>query len=380
MVASINPTMKTISIPCTLMRGGTSRGPFFVGSDLPTGIAERDAVLLSAMGSGHELQINGLGGGNPLTSKVAIVSKSTRAGIDVDYLFAQVKIRDYEVDTSPNCGNMLSGVAPFAIEKGLVAARHGKTTVRIFNVNTGKVIDSTVLTPDGRITYDGNCWIDGVPEAAAPIELTFLDAAGAKTGKLLPTGKPLDRICNTDVSCVDAATPLVIMRAADLGKTASETAAELDADRAFMARINEIRIAAGALMGLGDVTNLVIPKPVIIGSPKRGGTLAARYFMPHAAHKAFAVTGAVGLATASATRGTVAHEICSGTGAGTMVAIEHPAGKIQLSLTTKAGSLVPQASLLRTARKIFEGTLFASVPDREPAISTHVPKGKLLTR
>ena len=335
------------------------------------------------MGSGHELQINGLGGGNPLTSKVVIVSRSTRAGIDVDYLFAQVKVREYEVDTSPNCGNMLSGVAPFAIEKGLVAARRGKTTVRILNVNTGKVIDSTVLTPNGRITYDGDCWIDGVPEAAAPIELTFLDAAGAKTGKLLPTGKPLDRICNVDVSCVDAATPLVIMRAADLGKTASETPTELDVDRAFMARVNEIRMRAGALMGLGDVTNLVIPKPVIIGEAKHGGTIAARYFMPHATHKAFAVTGAVGLATACATPGTLAHELCARASPGTIVAIEHPAGKIQLSLATKSGSLVPQASLLRTARKIFEGTLFASVPDDEPAISkvsTHIPKGRLLAK
>ena len=264
-------SMKTIGLPCVLMRGGTSRGPFFVGSDLPADITARDAVLLSAMGAGHELQIDGLGGGNPLTSKVAIVSKSTRPGIDVDYLFAQVKVGERAVDTSPNCGNMLSGVAPFAIEKGLVAARHGLTSVRIYNINTGKVIDSTVMTPDGRVTYDGDCRIDGVPGAAAPIELTFLDAAGAKTGRLLPTGKPLDRICGVDVSCVDAATPLVIMRAGEFGKTASETPAELDADRAFMARINEIRILAGALMGLGDVTNLVIPKPVIIGAARHGG-------------------------------------------------------------------------------------------------------------
>lgn len=356
------PEMIGRSIACTLMRGGTSRGPYFLGDDLPADPAQRDAVLLAAMGSGQELQIDGLGGGNPLTSKVAIVSKSTRPGIDVEYLFAQVKVREREVDTSPNCGNMLSGVGPFAIERGLVKAGIGTTLVRIFNVNTGKVIEATVQTPMGRVTYEGDCRIDGVPDPAAPVELTFLDVAGAKTGKLLPTGNATDVIDGIAVSCVDAATPLVIIRAADLGKTATETPAELDGDLAFMARLNAIRIEAGRLMGLGDVTGLVIPKPVIIGTPQRGGTLAARYFMPHATHKAFAVTGAVGLATAIATPGTLARELCPGLGTGSLVTIEHPAGMIQLSLSSQTGSLSPRVSLLRTARKILEGTLYVRVP------------------
>jgi 2-methylaconitate cis-trans-isomerase PrpF len=359
--ASIPETV-ACSIPCTLMRGGTSRGPFFLSGDLPTDPAARDAVLLSAMGSGQELQIDGLGGGNPLTSKVAIVSRSMRPGIDVDYLFAQVKVREREVDTSPNCGNMLSGVGPFAIERGLVKASIGSTLVRIFNVNTGKVIEATVQTPMGRVIYEGDCRIDGVPDASAPVELAFLDVAGAKTGKLLPTGRATDVIDGIAVSCVDAATPLVIIRAADLGKTASETPAELDGDPAFMARLDAVRVGAGRLMGLGDVTGLVIPKPVIVGAPQRGGSLAARYFMPHATHKAFAVTGAVGLATAVATPGTLARDLCLGLGAESLISIEHPAGIIQLSLTSQSGNLSPRVSLLRTARKILEGTLHVRVP------------------
>jgi 2-methylaconitate cis-trans-isomerase PrpF len=355
--------MMTYSLPCTLMRGGTSRGPYFLATDLPADPAARDAVLISAMGSGHDLQIDGLGGGNPLTSKVAIVSRSTRPGADVDYLFAQVKVAERRVDTSPNCGNMLSGVGPFAIEKGLVKPSNGETRIRIHNVNTGKRIEALVQTPGGRVTYDGDCHIDGVPDAAAPIQLTFLDAAGSKTGKLLPSGAPIDMIDGISCTLIDAATPLMILRAEDIGKTGQESPAELDADRGFMARLESLRLEAGRRMGLGDVSALVIPKPVLIGAPSRGGTLTARYFMPHSAHKALAVTGAVGIGTACATPGTVANQFISQTSVGAPIQIEHPSGCLELMLSSPGPDGSMQATLIRTARKIFDGAVFVRVEE-----------------
>src|SRR5512147_1668089 len=240
-------------IPCVLMRAGTSRGPFFLRDWLPTDDAARDEVLIGAIGASDLLQVDGVGGGSTLTSKVAIVSKSSQPGCDVDYLFAQVGVGQKSVDTRPNCGNMLSGVAPFAIEQGLVQARDGETPVRVFNVNTRSRIDVTVLTPDGRVTYDGETGIDGVAGTAAPIRLNFLDAWGAVTGSLFPTGRRIDTIGGIEVTCIDAAMPLVIMRAADLGLSGREAPAELDADRALLQRIEHLRCAAGEAMGLGDV-------------------------------------------------------------------------------------------------------------------------------
>src|SRR6476660_3462866 len=245
------------------MRGGTSKGPYFVASDLPPQIEARDRVLLSAMGSGNLLEIDGIGGGHPLTSKVAIVSPSRVSGADVDYLFAQVRVDQRVVDTSPNCGNMLAGVGPFAIEAGMVTAQEGTTSVRIFNVNTGRLIEAKVATPGRKVVYDGDASIDGVPGTAAPIHLAFLGAAGSKTGKLLPTGSPLDTVEGVQVSCVDAAMPVVIARAADFGKSGYESVSELNADTAFMARLEKMRIAAGQRMGIHDAADRVIPKPIL---------------------------------------------------------------------------------------------------------------------
>jgi hypothetical protein len=341
------------------MRGGTSRGPFFLATDLPSEPRERDAILISVLGSGNDLQIDGIGGGNPLTSKVAIVGPSTHPDADVDYLFAQVKVTERLVDTSPNCGNMLSGVAPFAIEQGLVPARKGTTTVRIHNVNTGKLIEATVMTPDGHVTYEGDAAIDGVPGTAAPIHLRFLDVAGAKTGRLLPTGQERDVIDGIEVTCIDAAMPLVIARATDFGKTAGDSPKDLDGDRVFMRRLNAIRIEAGRRMGLGDVTDLVIPKPIIVGKSPRDGAIAARYFMPHACHKAFAITGAVGLAMACTTKGTVAAEFVGGGTLPRQLTIAHPSGWLDLWIDQAPDAACPVVSVLRTARRIFEGTVFA---------------------
>ncbi len=347
--------MTTRAIPCVLMRGGTSRGPYFLASDLPADPAERDRVLIQVMGSGHELEIDGIGGGHPLTSKVAIVSPSKVPGADVDYLFAQVDVRERKVDVSPNCGNMLAGVGPFALESGVVPIDEGVSTVRIYNVNTKKLIEARIQTPGGRVRYDGNAAIDGVPGTAAPIHLAFLDAAGAKTGKLFPTGNTRDVIQGVETSCVDAAMPIMALRAADLGKTGYETPAEFAADRSFMQRLESLRLEAGKRMGLGDVKELVIPKPVLVARPRKGGTLSGRYFMPHACHNAFATTGAVAVGTAAVTAGNVIAEIAGTPQLPIDIVIEHPSGAMQVHLEQRTGESAPVAYIVRTARRLFEG-------------------------
>jgi len=366
-------TSRQIGIPCVMMRGGTSRRPFFLASDLPAAPAERDALLLSVMGAGNDLGIDGIGGGNPLTSKVAIVGPATVAGADVDYLFAQVRVQEGVVDTSPNCGNMLAAVGPFAIEAGLVPAADGVTVVRIHNVNTGKLIEARVQTPGGHVTYDGDAAIDGVPGTAAPIHLAFLDAAGANTGRLLPTGAPVDRIGGIEVSCIDAAIPVMLVRATDLGKTGYEPSESYRLDRDFLARLEGLRVEAGRRMGFANAAGMVIPKPVLLAPPTRGGTLAVRYFMPHDCHRAMAITGAVATATACTIPGTVAAALAA-TPSGHLamlgdVTFEHPAGRLTVHLEPSArlepsaGQGAPIASILRTARRLFEGTVFARPSD-----------------
>jgi len=242
------------------------------------------------MGSPHSLQVDGIGGSNTLTSKVAIVSRSQREGADVDYLFAQVSVTEAFVDTKPNCGNMLAGVGPFAIETGLVRAENPTTKVRIYNVNTQTLIEAVIQTPGGQVEYAGDTRIDGVTDPAAAIKLTFLDALGAVTGKLLPTGSPLDRIDGIEASCVDMAMPVMIMAAEAFGKTGRETPEELDADKAMLKKIEAVRLEAGRRMGMGDVSRLVVPKPVLVSRPVQGGNIASRYFTPHACHRSHAVT------------------------------------------------------------------------------------------
>lgn len=360
------------AIPCVLMRGGTSRGPYFRGDDLPPDPAQRDRVLARLMGSGQELQVDGIGGGHPQTSKIAIVSRSTRAEADVDYLFAQAGVLEEVIDTSPNCGNMLAGVGPFAIESGFVGAADPETRVRIHNVNTGKLIEAIVQTPGGKVAYEGTTAIDGVPGTAAPIRLSFLDAAGAKTGRLLPTGRARDRIAGVDVTCIDMAMPLVIVRAADLGWTGHEAPAELDADGAFLERLEAIRREAGTLMGLGDVRGRVIPKPVLIAEARNGGTIAVRYFTPRACHRAVAATGGIGIATACIVPGSLAQEMAGAPTVGPRaeLTIEHPSGGLPIEMElAPPGAEVPvlRASLIRTARRLFAGSVF--VPDPTPTSS-----------
>ena len=346
-----------ISIPCVLMRGGTSKGPFFLASDLPTECALRDQVLLSVMGSGHPLQIDGIGGGNPVTSKVAIVGPSSVVGADVDYLFAQVRIDQQTVDTSPNCGNMLAAVGPFAIEAGLVNTTGAMTRVRIHNINTGKLIEAEVPTPDGQVAYMGDASIDGVPGHAAPIALTFMDAAGARTGKLFPTGNPRDTIGGIDVTCIDCAMPMMILDAGAMGVSGYETAAELNSNVTLLQRLEMLRLEAGRRMGMGDVGNQVTPKPVLISKSNPGGDLNVRYFMPQQCHPSLATTGAVGIATACVTADTVAFMLIGGRKPPAVLVLEHPSGRLEVKLEMREGKMI--AGILRTARRLFEGKVFA---------------------
>jgi 4-oxalomesaconate tautomerase len=353
-------------IRCLLMRGGTSKGPFFLAGDLPSEPETRDRVLLAVMGSPHVRQIDGIGGGDSLTSKAVIVGRSTRPGIDIDYLFAQVAVGKGSVDIAPNCGNMLAGVGPFAIERGLVSARDPETAVRIFNRNTSKVVEAVVRTPGGRVTYDGSARIDGVPGTGAPIILNFLDAAGAKTGKLLPTGRVLDTIDDVEVSCVDLSSPIVFAPASAFGKTGHETKRELDADRDLLQRLERVRREAARRMGMGDVTDKVLPKFALVAPPRAGGSIAARYFVPWNCHSAFAVTGALCLGAASSIPGTVAHRAARlDARRPGIVVIEHPAGKLETRMTTRpaAGTDVPvfdRAGIMRTARPLLAGTVHIS--------------------
>ena len=346
-------------IPCVLMRAGTSRGPFFLRDWLPADDATRDEALVGAIGASDLLQVDGVGGGSTLTSKVAIVSKSTQPGCDVDYLFAQVGVGQKSVDTRPNCGNMLSGVGPFAIEQGLVVAQDGETTVRVFNVNTRSRIDVTVQTPGRRVTYEGETGIDGVAGTAAAIRLNFLDAWGAVTGSVFPTGQRIDVIDGLQVTCIDAAMPLVIMRARDLGLSGREAPAELDADLRLMARIEAIRRAAGAAMGLGDVSGSVVPKPVLASDGDDAHSVTSRYFTPRRCHASHAVTGAIGVATAFALPGTVISGAADQAGA-RAISVLHPQGRIDVEVTIEgsgADARIQRAALVRTARKILQGEL-----------------------
>ncbi|WLI10260.1 MULTISPECIES: 4-oxalomesaconate tautomerase [Pseudomonas] len=354
-------------IPCVLMRGGTSKGPVFLAWDLPVSVEERDELLLSVMGSGHELEIDGIGGGSPQTSKVAIVSPSLHPDADVDYLFVQVMVSQRRVDTAPNCGNMLCAVGPFAIEQGLVKAAGELTRVRIRNLNTGTFVTSDVQTPDGKVSYEGDTAIDGVPGTAAPVQLTFLDAAGSKTGKLFPTGSTQDWFDDIPVTCIDMAMPMLIIEARHLGKRGDETPAELDTDKDFMRRLEALRLRAGTAMGLGDVSDKVIPKPVLVSPAKAGGTLQVRYFMPHNCHRALAITGSIGLATACVSKGSVVAQMLGNTDGPRLqqVRIEHPSGGIDvvLSYTGENGETI-RASVVRTARRLFSGFVYAPVSQR----------------
>lgn len=342
------------------MRGGTSRGPFFLESDLPSDRGELSRLLVAAMGSPNALQVDGIGGGNPLTSKVAIVGKSAHPTADVDYLFAQVSTDRAFVDFSPNCGNMLSAVGPFAIEAGLVTARSGETRVRIFNRNTSVLVEAVVHTPGGVVDYAGSTAIDGVAGTAAPVHLIFGDAYGSKTGALLPSGESREVINGIPVSLVDYAVPMVHVSASSLGLTGTETPDALEADALLLAKLEAIRIEAGRRMGLGDVSGLVIPKLAILSTPRSGGVLTSRYFAnSRRCHRGHAVTGALCIAAASLVPDAIAADLAAwNIACPDLFDLEHPGGHTQIGLDRDAEGRLASASLVRTARRLFEGHIF----------------------
>jgi 4-oxalomesaconate tautomerase len=341
------------------MRGGTSKGGFFLADDLPTDPAARDTFLLRVMGSPDPRQIDGMGGADPLSSKVAVVSTSAREGVDVDYLFLQVFVDQAIVTDAQNCGNMLAGVGPFAIERGLVPASGDETSVAIFMVNTGQIAVATVQTPDGIPTYDGDARIDGVPGSAAPIPLEFRDTAGSSCGALLPTGNAADMIDGVACTLIDNGMPCVVFKAADVGATGYEDRDTLDAATALKARIEAIRLKAGPMMNLGDVTDKSVPKMMLVAPPAQGGAVTVRSFIPHRAHATIGVLGAVSVATACLVAGSPAAEVATiPDGARKTLSVEHPTGEMSCVLELDESGAVISAALLRTARKLMDGKVF----------------------
>jgi len=349
-------------IPCMLMRGGTSKGPFFDLRDLPADEKKRNRMLLRIMGSPDINQIDGLGGAKTVTSKVVMVQPSSRNGVDVDYLFAQVEIDKAVVDTRPTCGNMMTGVAPFAIERGMVDTSQLLTTVRVYNINTDSFIEVIVQTPDGKISYDGESEISGVPGRAALIQMNLFDQHGAKTGSLFPTGKKKEDIDGVNVTLADACTALMLIKAEDLNLTGLEGHDYFAIRSDFMKRLARMRLEAGRRMGFGDVTDSVLPRIGILSKAQKNGTLKSQYFTPHTFHHAHAVSGAICIAAACKVRGTVANDVSNvSEDLSETIHIEHVSGSIpvQLDLAQAKGEwMVKRAGVLRTARKIMDGFVF----------------------
>lgn len=351
--------MSDAGIRCMWMRGGTSKGGYFLKDDLPADPTARDAFLLRVMGSPDPRQIDGMGGADPLTSKVAVVSRSSREGIDVDYLFLQVFVDQAIVTDAQNCGNILAGVGPFAIERGLVAPAGDETRVAIFMENTGQVAVATMQTPGGQVSYAGNAAIDGVPGTHAPIPLEFRDTAGSSCGALLPSGNAVDVVNGVAVTLIDNGMPCVVMKAADLGITGYEVREWLDANGDLKAKIEAIRLAVGELMNLGDVREKSVPKMMLVAPPRNGGAVTVRSFIPHRAHATIGVLGAVSVATACLIPGSPAAEVAVVTqGRRKMLSVEHPTGEMSCLLEVDDSGAVVSAALLRTARKLMDGVVF----------------------
>lgn len=351
-------------IPCILMRGGTSRGPYFNAAHLPDDRDLLAKVLISAMGAGSPLQVDGIGGGQPTTSKVAMLSPSDDDWAEVDYFFAQVHAEKAEVDFSPSCGNILAGVGPAALEMGLVNPTGDVTSVKIRNVNTDSRIEAKVETPGGVVNYQGEARIDGVSGTAAPVILNFMDVVGSKTGALFPTGRPIDVIDGKEVTCIDVAMPMMIVRAEDFGITGYESRDEVDARQDLFAAIEPIRIKAGEMMGFSDVADSVVPKVGLLAAPREEGAIAARYLMPWKCHPSFAVTGSICTGSCVLSPGTVAEGLGRIANERPLpLKIEHPSGGIDVVFDYAIGTNgfeLKSAGLLRTARKLFAGAV--SIP------------------
>ncbi|MGI8329515.1 4-oxalomesaconate tautomerase [Actinomadura scrupuli] len=352
--------IEDVGVRCMLMRGGTSKGAYFLAEDLPAEEDRRDDLLLRLMGSPDARQIDGIGGGHPLTSKVAVVSRSADPHIDVDYLFLQVQVAEARVSARQTCGNILAGVAPFALERGLVPVAGDTTAVRIRIVDGG-VATATVDTRDGRVRYAGGTLISGVPFPSAPVTLYFEETEGSTCGGLLPTGSVRNDIAGVETTCVDNGMPVVLMAAGAFGVTGYESPAELEGDATLKAKVEEIRLRAGELMGLGDVRTTTVPKMTLVAAPRDGGTLSTRTFIPHRVHTSIGVLGAVSVATAVLVQGSVAAEVAARTTPGDTLRIEHPTGHFDTSVEVSGHGTalrVRRSGVVRTARKLFDGRVW----------------------
>lgn len=356
---------RQIAIPCMLMRGGTSKGPFFNFDDLPKDIETRDKVLLAIMGSPDKRQIDGIGGAHSLTSKVGIVRRSDRVDTDLEFLFAQLQPEKEIVDTKPNCGNMLSAVVPFALESGLIKAQGETTTARVLTLNTGMYADITVQTPNGNISYEGNAKIDGVPGSSGAIQIRFLDTEGSVCGSLLPTGNRKDffvieNFGSIEATCIDNGMPMVLIRAENVQRSAYESVDDLNSDEALKAILEKLRLQAGLKMGLGDVKEKNYPKMCLLNKPVNNGYIHTRCFIPHICHDAIGVLAAVTIATACVLKGTVAYELSNIKLTEQInFSVEHPSGEFSVVLGIKEGR-VESAALLRTARLLMKGDVMIS--------------------
>lgn len=348
--------MSDRAVRCMWMRGGTSKGGYFLADELPD---DRDAFLLRVMGSPDPRQIDGMGGADPLTSKVAIVQRSQRPGVDVDYLFLQVMVDRAIVTDAQNCGNILAGVGPFAIERGLVSAHEGQTPVTIHMANTGQTATAMVQTPGGRVQYEGDAEISGVPGSGAPVLLAFQDTAGSTSGALLPTGHPRDTIAGLDVTLIDDGMPVVVLRASDVGIDGTESREKLEGNLVLREKLEAVRLEAGPLMNLGDVADKSVPKLTMVSPPTAGGAISTRTFIPHRCHASIGVLGAVSVATACLLPDGPAAEMANvPAGPIKQMAIEHPSGALSVVVETDENGTAVRSSILRTARKLMDGTVF----------------------
>ncbi len=349
------------AVPVSLMRGGTSRAAYFRAEDLPADTDRRNRVLLAVMGGPDDLRVDGIGGGHPLTNKVAVIGRSDRPDADVDYLFLQVHTADQRVSGGQNCGNILAGVGPFAIERGFVAIEGETTRVRVHMRNSGDLAELIVETPDGAVNYDGDAEVDGVPGAAAPVVCDFLDVAGSMSGALLPSGNATDAIDGVGVTCIDNGMPVVLLSAADLSVSGYETADDLDAMDGLKARLESLRRVAGPLMNLGDVADKTVPKMCLVAAARDGGAISTRMFIPHLCHRSIGVLGAVTVATACLVPGSVPANVARvPDGVEKTLRIEHPSGSLPVRLVAATGSekIVQRAGVIRTARMIMQGSVF----------------------
>ena len=351
------------AIPYMQFRGGSSKGLFFKATDLPADEASRNEIILAAMegvGQGDSRQIDGLGGGTPLTSKVAIVSLSKDKDAEIDYLFLQVVIGKGKISTMQTCGNILAGVVPFAVECGMIKVNNPTTSARVNMVNTGGICEVAIQTPGGKVNYAGNAKVDGVPGTAAPIICNYLETEGSTCGSLLPTGNVKDFVDGIEVTCIDNGMPEVIIRASDLGITGYEMPIELDANELLKNKLESIRLQIGHKMNLGDVKEKTVPKMCIISPPLNGGTVNTRTFIPHVCHEAIGVLGAVSTATACVLKGSVMDGIAIIYNKNNL-SIEHPTGEftVSLNITSKNGNvIINQAGVVRTARLLSKGEVF----------------------